>query len=203
MRELETMSSTALSVSVTRSEATSSRISRKFQVPLIPRTVLLRVYCVGRGARYHVTSFQSYIEEKIMNLLEVWFRHGFRGSCYCDRSDRSVSALYLDEWEGRVRVRYVWNPMFNTALILSAIAPNFTLVRLYHKLPYITNISLVRINAKTDFISCRIVSPWLCFPVVFRGTSSITIKEHYVVWYGAILLLAADVDFGNCNIMFT
>lgn len=39
--------------------------------------------------------------------------------------------------------------------------------------------------------------------MVFRCTSSIAVKEHYVVWYGAILLLAADVDFGNCNIMFT
>lgn len=63
------MSSTALSVSVTRSEATSSKISGKFQVPFIPPTVLFRVYCVRRGARYHVTSFQGYVEEKVMDLL--------------------------------------------------------------------------------------------------------------------------------------
>ena len=75
------MSSTALSVSVTRSEAASSDISEMFSnEDSFPRTILFRVHCARVGRCDHIPSLQGYVEEEIMDFLEVRLGHGFLGS---------------------------------------------------------------------------------------------------------------------------
>ena len=80
------MSSTALSVSVTRSEAASSSISRIPPLNLIPCTILLRVYRARICRCDHITSFQGYAEEKIMDLLEIGLGHCYEESSFSDWS---------------------------------------------------------------------------------------------------------------------
>ena len=52
---------------------------RYSQLELIPRTILLRVYCAGVCGSDHIPSFQGDVEEEIMDLLEIGLGHGFEG----------------------------------------------------------------------------------------------------------------------------
>lgn len=49
---------------------------------LIRGTILLRVYRAGICRCDHITSFQGYLKEKIMNLLEIGLGHNSRGSSF-------------------------------------------------------------------------------------------------------------------------
>lgn len=44
---------------------------------LTPRTILLRVYSAGIGRGDHIPRLQGYVEEEIMDLLEIRLGHGF------------------------------------------------------------------------------------------------------------------------------
>ena len=70
------MSSTALSVSVTRSDAITSFVSSSAaSYPRTEPTVLLRVHGrrVGRG--YHLASLPGQVYEEVMDFLQIWVVH--------------------------------------------------------------------------------------------------------------------------------
>ena len=72
LRVLETMSSTALSVSVTRSEASYHLEGQRFfKTTAISQTltILLRVYHARVCGSDHVSGFESDFEERIVDLL--------------------------------------------------------------------------------------------------------------------------------------
>lgn len=80
LREEETISSTALSVSVTRSDAVlTSRQQLSHQpsssVARGRHTILLRIH--GRRVRRgdHLPSFASQVDQEVMDLLQVWLVH--------------------------------------------------------------------------------------------------------------------------------
>lgn len=70
---------------------------------LIPHTILLRVYGAGICRCDHITSLQGYVEEEIMDLLEIWLGHDFGGiGCPIE-----VTEVFLAWWMGGRDV--LWN----------------------------------------------------------------------------------------------
>lgn len=74
------MSSTALSVSVTRSEALRiwciSKIYVHERIDSIEHTIFFRIYSAWISGCDHVAGFKGDFEEEVVYLLEIGFCHG-------------------------------------------------------------------------------------------------------------------------------